>query len=166
MTLFNFSDLAGKNAPLPKLTQRGHRTLLGWSTARALFLPLFLLAMRLGAPAAVIGALTVTLGVSNGWVRWRRGRRLRGRPRSVRAWRNNHAFNVLRQALLGWCMRPVSFVQLNFCMQLYRDLARIQSGEDLHPAPCSIPQNPSTPKVPHCTGDDERARRRPQCSCR
>ncbi|KIZ05098.1 nucleoside transporter, putative [Monoraphidium neglectum] len=68
MTLFNFSDLAGKNAPLPKLTQRGHRTLLGWSTARALFLPLFLLAMRLGAPAAVIGALTVTLGVSNGYL--------------------------------------------------------------------------------------------------
>lgn len=70
MTLFNCSDLAGKNVPLPKaLGARGHSGPLLWAAARALFLPLFVMATRLGAPAAVVGVLTVALGASNGCVR-------------------------------------------------------------------------------------------------
>lgn len=67
MTLFNFSDLTGKNVPLPSRGFR-HRTLLLWSIARVAFLPLFLIATRLGAPAAVVAVLCVALGVSNGYL--------------------------------------------------------------------------------------------------
>jgi hypothetical protein len=92
MTLFNFSDLAGKNAPLPALppaaplgaapgggggggrTGRRQRAALAWSAARGAFLPLFLAATRLGAPAAVVALLCAALGGSNGWAGWARAR--------------------------------------------------------------------------------------------
>jgi equilibrative nucleoside transporter 1/2/3 len=71
MTLFNFSDLLGKNAPLPPQPPPGgaparHARLLRFSLARALFLPLCVGATRLGAPVAVLALLCVLLGATNG----------------------------------------------------------------------------------------------------
>ncbi|GBF98604.1 hypothetical protein Rsub_10793 [Raphidocelis subcapitata] len=72
MTAFNFSDLLGKNAPLPPPPPGGaaarHARLLRWSLARALFLPLCVGATRLGAPVAVLALLCVLLGASNGYL--------------------------------------------------------------------------------------------------
>lgn len=71
MTLFNICDLAGKNVPLPRLAEaagsmRRQGVLLGLCIARVVFLPAFLVAVRLGAPAAVVAVLCVALGISNG----------------------------------------------------------------------------------------------------
>jgi len=71
MTLFNVSDFVAKNAPLlPPPATPGcavrQRALLGWSVARVAFLPLFLAAMRWGAPAAVVATLCIALGTTNG----------------------------------------------------------------------------------------------------
>ncbi len=54
-------------APLRPL--RSPRGLLAASVARGLVMvPGFLLSARLGAPAFVMGVLTLALGLSNGWV--------------------------------------------------------------------------------------------------
>jgi equilibrative nucleoside transporter 1/2/3 len=71
---FNAADLAGKLLPaVPFIASHlpGRRALLGASIARALFIPAFFGARRIasdGGAAGTVAALTVALGVTNGFV--------------------------------------------------------------------------------------------------
>ena len=71
---FNAADLAGKLLPaVPGVAARlpGRRALLGASLARALFIPAFFGARRIASDAGAAGtvaALTVALGLTNGFV--------------------------------------------------------------------------------------------------
>ncbi|KAI8465416.1 MAG: hypothetical protein J3K34DRAFT_473490 [Monoraphidium minutum] len=108
MTTFNFADLIGKNLPLAKDPR--HPALLAWSAGRALFLPAFLLATHLGAPAAAMGALTLALGVSNGYLTAQvmtSAHDAAGSAAAADMLENVMVFcmvaGLLAGALLGWC---------------------------------------------------------------
>ncbi|PSC75565.1 Equilibrative nucleoside transporter 4 [Micractinium conductrix] len=69
LAAFNVADCAGKIAPgLPVLRLRSPRAILCTVAARVLFIPAFYLAATLGGGPAVIGPLTVLLGLSNGYL--------------------------------------------------------------------------------------------------
>ncbi|GAB4815688.1 hypothetical protein N2152v2_002734 [Parachlorella kessleri] len=69
ITLFNFTDWAGKSLPgWAPLRLRDDVVILRSTTARALFVPAFLWAAASGAGPAVIGLLTLLLGLSNGYL--------------------------------------------------------------------------------------------------
>jgi equilibrative nucleoside transporter 1/2/3 len=69
IALFNFADLAGKEMPAWRLLpEPSERAMLLGSVLRVVFVPAFYFAAGWGAGPLVIGALTVALGVSNGYL--------------------------------------------------------------------------------------------------
>lgn len=66
ITVFNVTDMVGKNIPFCGITPKPP-TLLGLSVLRVLFVPAFMVAGRYAADVALLmGALTVCLGFTNG----------------------------------------------------------------------------------------------------
>lgn len=95
MTLFNLSDLAGKNVPFGRLAP-APRALLAWALARAAFVPAFLLAVKFvggAAQAWLVAALTAALGLSNGCAR---------AHARERAWRTLLHAAACRHAVTCW----------------------------------------------------------------
>ncbi|KAL4428588.1 hypothetical protein ABPG77_008900 [Micractinium sp. CCAP 211/92] len=69
LTAFNLADWAGKSLPgVHALRLSNERTILAATLLRVLFIPAFHFAAVSGAGPAVIGALTLLLGVSNGYL--------------------------------------------------------------------------------------------------